>query len=304
MIMKNKLLFIAILIVINITAHSQQLPRYTQYMLNGFLINPALAGSDNLSPLKLTARQQWVGFEDAPSTQNLSVHHHLTAYNMGVGGIIFNDMFGAVRRTGLQLAYAYHIDMSKWDSKLSFGLSGSFFQYSLDKNNLRILDENDIAFSQNFENSFIPDLNFGFYLHNNKYFIGVSGNQLIEYNVKLSANNNDNRMVRHYYTTAGYKIPINGDILLEPSFLIKATETINPQVDINLKTYYKNDYWLGFSYRHSDAITALIGMKYNQFIIGYAFDFTLSNINQYSSGTHEIMLGVNLRNAVQGSTLF
>ena len=68
----KKLAFILILIAIWQVAAAQQLPIYSQYLYNKFLINPAHAGSDGYTSINLTAREQWVGYSGAPRTYSLS----------------------------------------------------------------------------------------------------------------------------------------------------------------------------------------------------------------------------------------
>jgi type IX secretion system PorP/SprF family membrane protein len=91
---------------------------------------------------------------------------------------------------------------------------------------------------------------------------------------------------------------------LEPSVLVKGTERTPFQVDFNAKAYYKKSYWLGVSYRSSNDIVAMIGFKVSKFYMGYSFDYTTTNIKNYSSGSHEIMIGFNIKEGAQkGSSL-
>lgn len=53
---------------------AQQRPYYTQYILNNFLINPALAGIENYWDVKTSHRIQWQGIQDAPVTTYLTFH--------------------------------------------------------------------------------------------------------------------------------------------------------------------------------------------------------------------------------------
>lgn len=288
----KKIYLILVLFAAFSTVNSQQLPLYSQYMMNGFLLNPAMAGSNNYSPIRATTRQQWVGLTGAPTTYAIS-GHTLLAGKMGVGGYIFSDVFGPVSRTGLQGSYAYHLNLGN-ETKLSLGLSFSAFQYKLDESNLDIIDAGDYVINGAIETTFVPDANFGAYLYGEKYFVGVAAQQLLQFKIKLENNNNENQMVRHYFITGGYNFSLGEEFDLQPSLLVKGTEHSPFQLDINLKAFYKRNYWLGFSYRTQDAIVALFGIKIDKYYIGYAFDYTLSKIMDYSSGSHEIMIGINL----------
>lgn len=282
---------------------AQQLPLYSQYMMNGFLLNPAMAGSVDYAPIRITARQQWVGITDAPATYALSGHTKL-GDAMGVGGYVFSDMFGPFGRTGIQGSYAYHLQVGN-ETNLAFGISLSAFQLKLDESTLDLIEDGDQAVTGATETVFVPDANFGAYLYGERYFAGFAAQQLIQLDLQIGDNpDNVNEMVRHYFLTGGYTFTLGDKFDLQPSLLLKGTERSPFQVDINLKAFYMKNYWLGVSYRTQDAIIAILGVKVDKYYIGYAFDYTMSNIINYSSGSHEIMIGVNLgEGANKGSSL-
>lgn len=313
--MKKRILTGTVLLLCIISLNAQQLPLYSQYMMNGFLLNPAVAGSDGYTTFNVTAREQWVGFENAPTTHSFSVQSRIlkksyilkaisvrkklykpsTKGRVGVGGYIFNDKNGLVNRTGIQLTYAYHIWMD--ETQLSFGLSGSFFQFKLNAEELSFYDEREpLVTSGDLRKAiYVPDANFGVYLLNQSYHVGFSVAQLFQSYLKLGNQSlGDYRMLRHYYLTGGYMFDLNEDFQIEPSFLFKTTENWLPQADINLKLYYREDYWVGLSYRTDGALIILGGIRVNQFYFGYAFDYTLSSIMKHSIGSHEIMIALKL----------
>ncbi len=302
--MKKLILAALVFIALFSITKAQQLPLYSQYMMNGFLLNPAMAGSVDYVPVRLTARQQWTGIKDAPSTQAISAHGLLNNQKMGVGGYIFNDHFGPISNTGIQASYAYHIPISG-EMKLGLGISFSAFQFKIDESNLHAIDNNDAALTGATEKVFVPDANFGAYLYSDRFFVGLSGAQLIQYKIKLNDQlAGNNQMIRHYYLTGGYTFSLNDDFNVQPSLMIKGTEKSPINLDFNIKAIYKQNYWLGISYRTSESIVAILGLKVDRYYIGYAFDYTFSTIKNYSSGSHEIMIGINLgEGANHGSSL-
>ncbi|HIE15977.1 MAG TPA: type IX secretion system membrane protein PorP/SprF [Bacteroidales bacterium] len=302
----KKLLFSALTIILLLpSVKAQQIPLYSQYMLNGFLLNPGMAGSVNYIPIRLTARQQWTGIDGAPSTQAISAHSSIMRQKMGVGGYIFNDKFGPISQTGLQLSYAYHLQLNR-EMKLGLGLSFKAFQLSLNESDLVVIDQGDPSVTGATESTFVPDADFGAYLYTKKYNVGLAVTQLVQYKIKLGDTQieSSNQTIRHYYLTGGYKFDINQDFMVEPSLLFKATERTPMQLDINAKVFYKKNYWLGFSYRTAQAAIVLIGFKVDKFILGYSFDYTFSNLKNYSTGSHEILIGYNLgEGANKGNSL-
>lgn len=309
--MKTVKIFALTLILSISASYAQQLPLYSQFMNNQFLINPAVAGSEDYIPIRLTMRQQWVGVEDAPSTQALSGNLLIANQRIGVGGYLFSDRFGIDSKVGAQGSFSYILPLGIWDSKLAFGLSFMVFQYSFNTTDAVVLDDNDQNVAYANESAFVPDANFGVFWHNDKFFMGLSGNQLIEYKVKFnSLDANENHLVRHYFVMGGYKFKVSKAIDIEPSTIIKVTTAAPINIDLNVKGYYSRNYWFGLSYRtgvpfeKDQSIVAMLGVKYKQFVFGYAYDYTISNLNQYTSGSHEIMLGINLKETTKkGSSL-
>ena len=301
-----------LLLIFTAGLKAQQLPLYSQYMFNKFLINPAVAGSDGYTSLNLTAREQWIGIDNSPKTHSLSYQTRIlkrsyiiksksvkrktykpsTEGRVGVGGYVFNDRNGLVSRTGFQLTYAYHIWLD--ETQLSFGLSGTAFQFRINDEKLKFYDQSEPLLSGDLRKTiFVPDANFGVYLLNSRYHVGFSVAQLFQSYLKVGdAGLSDYRMLRHYYLSGGYIFPLQNEFFLEPSILIKTTEELLYQIDINAKVQYKTDYWIGLSYRTAGAVVLLAGVRLDKFYFGYAFDYTLSSIMKHSIGSHEFMMAV------------
>lgn len=291
---------------------AQQLPLYSQYMFNKFLINPAVAGSDGYSSFNLTAREQWIGIDKAPRTHSLSYQTRIlkrsyiirsksvkrktfspgTRGRVGIGAYVFDDRNGLVSRTGFQFTYAYHIWLD--ETQLSFGLSGTAFQFRINAEELTFYDKREPLLSDDLRKTiFVPDANFGVYLLNSRYHLGFSVAQLFQSYLKIgNAGLSDYRILRHYYLSGGYIFPLQKDYFLEPSILIKTTEDLLYQIDFNAKVQYKEDYWVGLSYRTAGAVVLLAGVRLDKFYFGYAFDYTLSSIMKHSLGSHEFMVAV------------
>jgi len=302
--MKNIYTLIAV-IILSISSNAQQNSLYSQYMMNRFLINPAITGNVNYIPFRLTVRQQWVGIDNAPSTQAISAHTLLGNKKMGIGGYFFADCFGPETKIGLQANYSYILKLNSIDSKLSFGVSFKVFQYKLDYTSMTVIDADDQVLNSTIESTFVPDADFGIYLQGEKYYTGFSITQLLELPIVIADQEIDkNSMIRHYYLLGGYRFHLNNNFEMEPSVLLKGTEKTPFQADINIKGIFQKNYWLGFSYRTSNSIIAMLGVNFQAFVFGYAYDYSLSSIQNYQHGSHEIVLGYNFgRNKNKGSSL-
>ena len=289
----KKFLYITVIVLLVQVLQAQQLPQYTQYMLNDLAINPAVAGKDNYADVRSNNRYQWVGMTDAPRTYMLTLHSPLKNRHMGLGTHIYTDIVGPTRRVGMSLAYAYHIKIAE-KTRLSLGLSAGIQQWGIDGHKLHLHDAGDDNLLTQYQTKIVPDFGAGLYVHNDQWYIGLSAPQLYQSPIKLyEGGDNKGTLVRHFILNGAYKINVNEDFKVEPSFLVKYANPTPLEIDLGARVIYQEQVWLGLGYRHHDAITALVGFMYkNYLMIGYSYDFTTSNLKKYSSGTHELMLGL------------
>jgi type IX secretion system PorP/SprF family membrane protein len=305
----RKLLLLLTFVTVFLQVDGQQVPLYSQYMMNGFLLNPAVAGSEGYTAINLTAREQWLGLPNAPRTHAISGQTRLLKNSyisrnspirkrqkmssrsgrVGLGGYLFNDKNGALDRTGIQLTYAYHIRMRT--SQLSFGLSAIGYQFSIDPDKVKLLDP-DVTWDNANKTIFIPDVSAGAYYSTTNFYAGISSTQMFQSALKLGAvGYAEFKMKRYYYLTAGYDFVINESFIIEPSFLLKGTQG-TWQGDINTKFIFNDEYWAGLSYRTGGALIFMGGVKVDKYFFGYAFDYTLSSIMKGTYGSHEFMIAI------------
>lgn len=309
----KRLAYILVFIVIGNFAAGQQLPIYSQYLYNKFLINPAVAGSDGYTSFSLTAREQWVGYSGAPRTFSFSaqtrmlkrsyilkqsklrrsIYRPKTDGKVGLGGYVFSDKNGLIQRTGIQLAYSYHMWLRN-STQLSMGLAFTGYHYKIDEKEINFEDPNEPWLNNDLRlGMFVPDATFGIYLLNAKYSAGFSADQLFEASLKIGDYAYKNfKLDRHYYLFGSYNFELNSLTNLEPSFLFVMSEQLKPQADIGLTYIYDNAFWAGLAYRTSGALIANVGVNYQNIFLGYAFDFTLQEIQRLTYGTHEITLAL------------
>lgn len=290
----KKLIITGIALGLSYLGFGQQLTFNSQYMLNPYLINPAAAGTKEKLNIATSFRQQWAGFNGAPRTQMMSFNMQPNE-NMGVGAIVYNDITGPLRNIGVSGSYSYHLQVSD-ETKLAFGLSLSMTQHILDANSFILHDEIDATLNTGTLKSLNPDGSFGMQYFGENFHVGISVPQLIENKYKFGNNFEEiNKHVRHYFLTGAYRFRINKELELEPSTLLKYAPAAPFQFDINTRLIYKESMWIGGSYRDKASLVALVGIQRAQFTIGYSYDYVLSNIRNYSGGTHELYLsfGIN-----------
>ncbi|MDE1208421.1 type IX secretion system membrane protein PorP/SprF [Tenacibaculum larymnensis] len=277
-----------------LTVQSQQLPQFTQYMYNTISINPAYAGSRQVLSIVGLHRSQWAGLDRAPETQTLSVHTPLRNDKIGLGLSFINDQLGYENFTYLYGDFSYTIQLND-DVKLAFGLKAGFTQYNID--DALIAAEGSDPGISGIQNRWEPNIGSGLLLHTNKWYVGLSAPRLlnIDHN-DLEVNGINYGVVDRvsYYLTGGYVFDLSENVKFKPATLIKATNGAPVSYDITANFLFNEKFWLGGSYRINEdtgALGALVDFQVSrQFRVGYAYEHPLSDINQYSNGTHEILL--------------
>lgn len=294
---------IYILLLFASRAIAQQLPQYSNYMINDYVLNPAIGGSNSYFEGKSNNRYQWIGITDAPRTYVLSVDGPTKSLNMGLGGILFTDIVGPTRRTGFYLSYAYHLKVSP-KVRVSFGLSAGILQFMVDASKIQLHDQGDMVISNGVQSVLMPDFGAGVYAYSTdkKWYAGASVPQIFQEQIKFfnAQTSSLSKLATHMYVTGGYKFTLNDEFKLEPSTCIKFVNPAPVQFDLGLRAIYKDMIWLGGSYRYMDAVSAMIGYTLMQNItFAYSYDFTTTDIRKYSSGTHEIMIGIKFNKSIK-----
>lgn len=308
----KKLAIISALILCSAFASGQQLPLYSQYLYNKFLLNPAVAGSDGYTSFNLTAREQWIGYSGAPRTFSVSGQGRILkkGYQLksssrgntykpksdgkvGVGGYIFSDKNGIVQRTGFQASYAYHMWV-KSNTQLSLGLAMTGYHFKINEREISFEDPNDPWLNNELRRGvFVTDADFGIYVLNPRYNFGFSTQQMFGAAAKIGNEAYRNyRMDRHYFLFGTGYFNIADKTELSPSALVMMSEQMKPVADIGMTYIYDQKVWAGLSYRTTKAVIANFGVSYTNLHIGYSFDYTLQQIQRVTYGTHELTLAV------------
>ncbi len=310
---------------------AQQKPHYTQYILNQYILNPALSGIENYVDVKASHRLQWVGLLDAPVTTYLTIQgpigksdYKTTATSLstvpgenprgqryweeyesskphhGWGLQVINDRTGPLNNFSAFGTYAYHIALSP-RTNLAAGIGAGITNISLNRDKLQFYDPIDPAvYSSGTLNKMRFDMNAGVYIYSADYFVGLSALQIIPSKINFSDNTvktSSGKSVPHIFVTVGRRYLLGDDFNLIPSLLIKYVQPTPIQVDINAKLQYRNFLWVGASYRHKDGVAAMLGLLIaNNFSLGYSYDYTVSKLNNYTKGTHEIVIGFTIGN--------
>lgn len=277
----------------SITLSAQQLPHYSQFDQNRYVLNPGVAGSMDQFEVRAINRSQWTGVTDAPRTFALSLQGPLKNKKVGLGGYLFTDNVGPTRRTGIQFSYSYHLQLN---DKIKLGLAASMgaLQFTIDGSKIQLAEEGDPALFSELNSQTVFDAKFGAYMYHENWYVGVTLPQLLQNQIQLyeSTTGDLSKLEDHYFLMGGYTHTINDDWKVSTNALIKYVAPVPPQFDINFKGHYKDMVFAGLGYRHNDALIFMAGYEYREAIsIGFAYDMTTTDIRNYSNGTYEVFVG-------------
>jgi type IX secretion system PorP/SprF family membrane protein len=283
-------------LMLNQTVTAQFDPLYTQYMFNELVINPAYAGSRECLSGTALYRQQWVGLDGAPTTITGSFHAPLMQQKLGAGLTFTNDKIGVSQRTSVTANGAYRIKINA--ATLSFGLQ--FGLVSLSENLASLNLTEDQQFAANTGKRTAPNFGFGMFYATSNWYAGLSIPRMLQNRLDVSSGstavqNKMNIANFHYMITGGAVLNVTETIKIRPNVMMKVVSGAPIQADINANALFNDFIWAGLGLRSGDAINMMVGAYLTkQLRLGYAYDYSLSSLQDYNSGSHEIMLGYDL----------
>ena len=280
---------IAMMMAYSVTAQHSTL--MSQYMFNGLVVNPAYAGAKNNLAVNISYRNQWTGFEGAPTTQIASIHAPIDRNPISVGGMISREEVGVSTDIALRGLVSYKLKMD--DGRLRFGIGAGFANTNSRWSEFQIDEVNDTLFQSDVAGLVRPLFSAGAYFEAKKWYAGYSMPSIMRYEyVGQDEVRSIFSMARiEHILTAGYAYKYSRSIVIKPSFLVRTNPSSGAQADINCNVIFSNKLWTGASYRHNEAIIAMMEYQvHHQFRIGYAYDYSLGPIGSYSAGSHELML--------------
>ncbi len=290
--MKNLIITSAILLAGWVSVQAQQTIKFSNYLFNKTILNPAAAGSNEYLEFMGSYRTQWAGIEGAPSTAFLTADGVFLDRRLGAAIQLVDDRLGAYQNTGVVANVASRIRLS--DSRwLSLGFGAGVFSSTLNGRELVSEDVDDVAFPRSSAQLNLMDFKAGVYYKDYRNFGGISVFNILEpkMNYTPTKRAQEGVLARHYYAFIGRVFPITNEFAVTPSVLFKSDEEFNYQLDVNAKLVYKNMLAIGVAFREQESLGVLAEYIHNNiFRIGYAYDYTTNDFNNYQSGAHEIMM--------------
>lgn len=321
-------------VLAGLVSYGQQLPQYSQYHRNQIMVNPGAVGAYDFLDITVGGRYQWLGFNNdvqgnvSPKTAYLYganvLRHEKVRYNPAlrisngpirnpkvgtgkmkhaIGGQVVLDEYGAFQNLQFAGMYALHIPLSR-EVNMSFGAKLGLSNHSFLQERAQVLsdmtggvsDQAYAGFIANGASRMFMDLGAGLYVYSDKFFVGISSDQLTTDLVSIGSGTTNFNPKMHFQGTAGIKLDMGEKWTVMPALLAKLMPPAPLSIEGTIQFEYEEWLWFGASYRHTDAVVAMLGANISQrFKIGYSYDYSLSRFNNYSSGGHEVVLGFMIR---------
>jgi type IX secretion system PorP/SprF family membrane protein len=268
--------------------YAQQEPIYSQYMFNMAQVNPAYAGNRAANSITALFRKQWVNVPGSPSTGYLTWDTRNKGSNVGYGIQVFNDHIGLENSLGAKGLYSFRIPLNK--SFLSFGLSAGVVNYRVDLRSAMTTEGGDPMFQENV-NRILPTAGVGVIFATKSFYAGLSAPAILETKVSTNKAPITTSASNHYFLTTGYIFELSEAVKLKPSIMAKGVLGAPMSFDYNMNVWILDMIGVGASYRMGDAIIGIFELQLSsEFRLGYAYDYSISTMNTFSKGTHELML--------------
>ncbi|MBI2729617.1 MAG: type IX secretion system membrane protein PorP/SprF [Sphingobacteriales bacterium] len=327
----QKILFLILFSCLCGSINAQQRPYYTQYVMNNYILNPAISGIENYTDVKLSYRNQWVGIEGAPQTFYFTIHGPIgkkdyrqtaTSFDMkgenprgkayweeytapephhGVGFSMVNYKTGYINRFFINASYAYHLGLSP-KTNLAAGFAGGISTIGIDASQIKLANPIDPAIGNSIATlrRTKAELSAGLWLYSSDYFVGLSAQQIIPQKLQLVNNNYDKTtLVPHVFATAGYRFFLNDEISALPSVMLRYVPSEPIFADANIKLQYLDRFWVGGNIRLKEGFAAMTGFNISStFNVSYSYEVNNSRylLQSQQRGSHEIVLGFLLGN--------
>ena len=268
---------------------AQQEPNFTQYLYNMNIINPAYAGTKDAISLGFQGRSQWLGIDGAPQTQTLSIHAPVTDY-VGAGFSVIHDKIGPVNQTDVNGDFSYKLEIDRF-TNLALGMKVGASFMSVD--GLEFIEAGD-ALDESMQITLL-NVGIGAFYYSDRFYLGISSPNILEskYIKGTAGVYSTAKDKMHIYLAGGYVFDLNyrKGWKIKPAFMLRAVQGAPLSFDVSTHIWYNEKLGAGIGYRYEDSVDLSFSFRTDSnFTIGYAYDYTLSRLGEFNSGSHELFL--------------
>lgn len=295
-----QLIVSVVISLLSLQLSAQQHTLFSYYNFDHFMYNPGAAGSKGVLAANFLHRDQWTGFDLAPTTQFVNMHTPFRYSPFALGAHIYNDNESFLNNFRLQVSPAYQFTVNgKGNLGVGLGINLQRYQLKMERNGQSLISSipnpaSDPTISKYLNGFWKFHLNPGIYYNDSKLYAGISLAKIFEDGLDGEvATEKAEALRRHWLLLAGYHYDINDEWSINPSILLRSERAAPINLDLNAVITYNNLVWLNVGYRSSKMFMIGIGVNLNSaFKIGYNYDAFLNPLGGViSRNTHEIFIG-------------
>jgi type IX secretion system PorP/SprF family membrane protein len=292
----------AIVSIVSLTSLAQQTPQSNVYSYNRFSINPAYSGASGCIEINFSHLNQWLKVEGAPLTSYLGINTRL-GKSFGIGGQVLVDKIGMINQVSGMGSISYGLNFGLAHN-LRIGVGFGYNQYRVNPSSAIAFDNQDPIITGGSQSSGTLNSEIGVFYQWKNLEISFASKQLLQTYTNFGYASLDGYgLRRHYNGLVSYNIKANENWSIKPSLFMKGINT-GMQTDINTDIIYNNYIQAGLGYRTQVGIIARAGINIQDlFFIGYAYEAPMRNIASYSTGSHEVVLGLKFCRKKKGEDL-
>jgi type IX secretion system PorP/SprF family membrane protein len=297
------ILFVEAVLIFGSMAYAQQTPQSNLYGYNRFSINPAYAGEQGCTELYFSHLNQWVKLDGAPVTSFLSVNSRI-GKSLGVGGSILIDKLGMLQQIAASGSVSYGLTFAR-QHNIRLGLTAGYYQFRVNPEGAIAFDNLDNIINGGSQSASSINTELGLLYQFKGFEFSFASKQVLQTYSNFGYSGLDGYgLKRHMLGFMGYRFDINNNFGIKPSIMYKGIAN-NSQLDFNADVIYKNMIFGGLGYRTKVGLVGRLGLNIKDFFfIGYSYEVPMQNIAKYSSGSHELILGLKFCRKKEDDTLF
>ncbi|MFP4489308.1 MAG: PorP/SprF family type IX secretion system membrane protein [Bacteroidales bacterium] len=289
----KRFIYILFLLIIALPAiRAQNYPVYSQYLLDGLVINPAYTGTREVLTASLSLRRKSMNIEGEPVMGTFSLHSPLKNDRIALGIMSHYQTYGVTTKASIFGQYAFHIKTAK--GRWSLGIKAGADMVNNNYSGVSTV-EPDPAFTEAVSSYTLPNVGVGVYYGSDVFFAGAAVPEMFSYKESSTGNGYEffHDYENYYFmATAGGLISFTDGLKFKPSTLVRYSLSRPLLIDLNGNFIISDLLWLGSSWRlGEEVLVGIIELQLNQQLkLGYAYEYNLGEISTFVGGTHEVAL--------------
>lgn len=290
---------------------------FSQFYSAPLYLNPAMTGSSEMTRMGINYRKQWPGLEFDFNGYSAFIDHYSFDLKSGIGLAVnsFNEQHLRLSSTEVSFLYSYNLDLSdSWNlrmgSQTSYVMKNGFFDNSLFGDQIDVFNRTIQPGSMDALSHVDPfnylDLSFGFLATTPDAWFGGSAHHVNNPAIRYSGENRHDLMDAKYSAHGGVQFDFEPqnywgegtqrNMTVMANYIVQGPFS---QLDVSSQVLY-DQFIAGLGYRgipginlmpNQDSIIFLLGFSLDSgLIIGYSYDWMISNVGMYTKGSHEFSM--------------